>query len=63
MANTDNTQAKITTDNSNPADSFVTSATTTLTNESNAIESKVIQTDVPLMRYDESNYSYVLGYN
>jgi hypothetical protein len=66
MANTDNTQAQMTTDNSNPAESFLTSskisAATSLTNKS-----KVKKADAPLMRYfnlaDEADYSYVLGYN
>lgn len=71
MANTDNTQTKITIDNSRPADSFVTSAkssgVTSLTNKSKSIESKVMQTETPLMRYfdlsTEADHSYVLGYN
>lgn len=71
MANTDNTQAQMTTDNSNPADSFVTGSTsnaaTSLTSKSNATENKTMQADAPLMRYfdlaDEADYSYVLGYN
>ena len=71
MANNDDTQAKMTTDNTNPADSFVAnsapSAATSLANESNSTVNKIIQKDEPLMRYfdlaEEANYSYVLGYN
>ncbi|TWX64119.1 hypothetical protein ESZ36_20850 [Colwellia demingiae] len=67
MANTDNTQAQMTTDNINSADSCVTSSTSSAADESYTTENKMMQTDAPLIRYfdlaDEANYSYVLGYN
>ena len=73
MAATDNTQAltQMTKNNNDSADTFLasstTNSTTSLRNESNSVESNVMQKDHRLIRHfdlaDEADYSYVLGYN
>ena len=74
MAKTDDVQRKVTNSNNSSADNFpvnlqknsVTGSVTNRINNNDPIESATSPQVSPLMRYfdfDESNYSYVLGYN